>query len=622
MPQQKMAVDDKSERFAFSVDLVSHSKDHIAFLRALHSHGITWSRLSSESLRRYRDLWLPLVSQNRGAQLVPPVDIAWLWHCHRLAPFRYTSYCKQRFQEPLEQNPPFKCLFSDATTTILDPSEIDKEVFAAETTHALWKQHYPDEPFYNANETAIGSGDEDLHLLDGYDLLGSTERQSSFLWQVSSPQFSDDGFLQRGVESYYKFLKLRTLLQDSSQIIVPTYPIDLMWHTHILSNTHGYCKDCRSVIGSVLNHDDNFGDGDRSVGGELDTAFLATKNLWRKHFHEEYHVVGGMYRGEPPKEYFSQHWGTFNNDHNLKPVGPYLRLVGIQGASSTSPSSDAQIMWCWKETPSQMPSHPDDSIVGNRADCWIKYDSLSNALLESAFIAQEGAGECSPIPGYNVNFSTMKQIKMSTGFERKVKRVDASVDVTPTSNWTDVDGYAPTGEEAFIASTVPSSTTRVNPNPFKKDYIYGQHGKRGLGYYHITTREAYEILEKRIAQQEQNIAAELASVNCCGKSVKGTPKGDRLQEKLNKYQEALEIIKARAKAYVPVGKAGVKASRQNDARAFQTHYSYTGLWYFPDFYYEAGGGCGASQKGAGSSSAQTGGRTWKIEILSSCLIVY
>ena len=127
MPQQKMAVDDKSERFAFSVDLVSHSKDHIAFLRALHSHGITWSRLSSESLRRYRDLWLPLVSQNRGAQLVPPVDIAWLWHCHRLAPFRYTYYCKQRFQEPLEQNPPFKCLFSDATTSLVLSNRSERE---------------------------------------------------------------------------------------------------------------------------------------------------------------------------------------------------------------------------------------------------------------------------------------------------------------------------------------------------------------------------------------------------------------------------------------------------------------------------------------------------------------
>ncbi|KAG7343119.1 glycine-rich domain containing protein [Nitzschia inconspicua] len=87
----------------FSSDLVVLAKHHIEFLRALHEHGITLSRPSLESLRRYRDLWLPLVhantNTNQDRYLIPPADIAWLWHCHRLAPFKYVSYCKARFND-------------------------------------------------------------------------------------------------------------------------------------------------------------------------------------------------------------------------------------------------------------------------------------------------------------------------------------------------------------------------------------------------------------------------------------------------------------------------------------------------------------------------------------------
>jgi Glycine-rich domain-containing protein-like len=47
------------------------------------------------------------------------------------------------------------------------------------------------------------------HLLLGFDLHVSSERQSTFFWQVSGKRFQDDDFLEEGVEKYTKFLKLK-----------------------------------------------------------------------------------------------------------------------------------------------------------------------------------------------------------------------------------------------------------------------------------------------------------------------------------------------------------------------------------------------------------------------------
>jgi hypothetical protein len=62
-----------------------------------------------EALRRYERLWLPLIAaqassgsngqqqqQQQGySQLVPPLDVAFLWHLHRLQPGLYEEDCQQ-----------------------------------------------------------------------------------------------------------------------------------------------------------------------------------------------------------------------------------------------------------------------------------------------------------------------------------------------------------------------------------------------------------------------------------------------------------------------------------------------------------------------------------------------
>ena len=303
----------------FSCDLVPLARQHKWFLRTIHSLGISLEKPSLESLRRYRNLWLPLVASNQEQELIPPPDVAWLWHCHRLAPNDYNQYVKQHFGGILEANPPFalQTELTDAGTMLA----------TALATRRIWEEMYPDDPFFlDKKEVSIQA--EQSTSLGGFDLLGSAERQASFLWQVSGDRFDDQDFLQEAVDKYHKFLLLKP--KAKGIILVPTYQIDLMWHTHILTSLTHYSKDCNAIMGSPLHHDDSL--TDRSEGGVLDVSYRATKHLWQQEFGEKYVVEGGMYRGEPPVEYHRQDW---HQESFFTAVEETLHLVGKMGASST-----------------------------------------------------------------------------------------------------------------------------------------------------------------------------------------------------------------------------------------------------------------------------------------------
>eukprot|EP00980_Cylindrotheca_fusiformis_P031075 scaffold25800_cov162-Cylindrotheca_fusiformis.AAC.1 len=428
------------EKDLFPVDLVQKSKEHVAFLKSLHRQGVTIHRPSSKSLQRYRDRWLPLVYGNSHEQLVPPADCAWLWHCHRLAPFRYASYLRSQFGsncQILEANPPFVFQFDEEEVCCEDEAVMEMRK-AAETTRILWNQHYPQEPFFLSQTTDVSCDEKkeessDSLLVGGFDLLGSTDRQATFLWQISNPHFADDAFLHEGQRQYHKFLRLRKKAIGTKIVLVPTFQIDLMWHTHILSSVTGYFMDCKSIIGEAMNHDDNM--SDRSVDGPLDRAFKHTKELWRGEYGEDYFAEGGMYRGEPPQSYYSTSWNASDEmEVDYPQLGAFLHMIGLQGASSSNPPTggayDLQVLWAWKETDSQMFKHATDHVVGDPADCWIKYEGNANLALESAFQGQGGEGSYDLGNGYKVDFITMIQTNMSTGFQREVQRHVSVVSTT------------------------------------------------------------------------------------------------------------------------------------------------------------------------------------------------
>lgn len=110
---------------------------------------------------------------------------------------------------------------------------------------------------------------------------------------------SDDVYLEGAVARYKGFLHLikRNQEKSISQFCVPTYDIDLIWHSHQLRPV-SYCKDLVAILGRVLEHDDT--DSDRTKGNKLDTGCLQTTKQWEETFGSRYWRAGAMYRGSVP----------------------------------------------------------------------------------------------------------------------------------------------------------------------------------------------------------------------------------------------------------------------------------------------------------------------------------
>lgn len=109
----------------------------------------------------------------------------------------------------------------------------------------------------------------------------------------------DDHFLKYAFERYRGFLHLMRRNQERSVRLfhVPTYDIDLIWHSHQL-HPQSYCKDLVQVLGRVLEHDDT--DSDRSKGKKLDVGFSETTKRWEETFGLRYWRAGAMNRGNMP----------------------------------------------------------------------------------------------------------------------------------------------------------------------------------------------------------------------------------------------------------------------------------------------------------------------------------
>ena len=215
---------------AFKHDLLHESLQHVIFLRKMHRLGHSWRRWTSErssSFNRYAEMWLPLVAkcykEGRTEQkLIPPPDIAWIWHCHRLAPKAYLKHTREAFglrnDQYLESNSPFQCQEEEEDdreqdeekgtrikessslgfATYWNTDQVDPEQMRVrKQTRLLWHSLYPHEPFFKDNNET--QGDDYVvsnGVLSGYHVLASCERQSTFLYQVSGPRFAYPSFLQ------------------------------------------------------------------------------------------------------------------------------------------------------------------------------------------------------------------------------------------------------------------------------------------------------------------------------------------------------------------------------------------------------------------------------------------
>ncbi|EOX91856.1 Uncharacterized protein TCM_000919 [Theobroma cacao] len=283
----------EAQKTEISLDLVAAAKKQLEFLAAVDRNrwlydGPTLQR----AIYRYNAYWLPLLAKYHKEEfsegpLVVPLDCEWIWHCHRLNPVRYKSDCEELYGR------------------ILDNSNVvsSLQCTCKRQTEEIWNRLYPDEPYdfdltkalsENASQTLSG-----LEKHTKYDLISAVKRQSPFFYQVSRAHMHNDIFIEGAVARYKGFLHLikRNRERSIKRFCVPTYDIDLIWHTHQLHPV-SYCKDLNKAVGKILEHDDT--DSDRTKGKKLDVGFSGTTKQWEETFGIRYWKAGAMYRGSSP----------------------------------------------------------------------------------------------------------------------------------------------------------------------------------------------------------------------------------------------------------------------------------------------------------------------------------
>lgn len=263
------------------LDLLQAAKNELEFLNLVDQHpNLYKGPVLKNAIRRYEVYWLPLAArEGYGSRLLAaPLDIAWVWHVHMLAPYYYEQDC------------------ISSVSTMVDHVPLDhwQRKDGLEKAKNLWDRNYTDEPF----EIDLDQAMEVLTVYKKssiqYNLEEACYRQSKFYYQVSFPHFRDTKFLQEAVERYEHHLQLKK--RNPQVFLVPCYDFDLIWHAHQLHPVN-YRQTTTQFLGRLLHHDDT--SSSRSPGSKLNDSEMETRAVW-KAAGLQFAKPGAMYRGDPP----------------------------------------------------------------------------------------------------------------------------------------------------------------------------------------------------------------------------------------------------------------------------------------------------------------------------------
>ncbi|KIH56430.1 hypothetical protein ANCDUO_13389 [Ancylostoma duodenale] len=46
----------------------------------------------NQAIRRYETCWLPMQAAHPDMNVIPPLDVHWVWHTHMLSPLHYQEF--------------------------------------------------------------------------------------------------------------------------------------------------------------------------------------------------------------------------------------------------------------------------------------------------------------------------------------------------------------------------------------------------------------------------------------------------------------------------------------------------------------------------------------------------
>ncbi|CAF4571301.1 unnamed protein product [Rotaria sp. Silwood2] len=229
--------------------------DHIVLLRLVTAHpeitepGETLNYFIEDYCRR-------MVHQEmntRHQQQALPWQIEWIWHVHRLHPVAYNDDCTKQL----------------SSRQVVDKKYRRVRIKEHERHHSTV---FP-EPIRN-RATLVPSLDLVSAVIRQRDFLQKFQRH--YLFSRNLIDVKRDWFEQMA-QNYISFLKLAI----QGEIIVPTFDIDLMWHTHMRFPSC-YQRISIKLCGFVLDHNDSINNV------TLADAYQKTADRWRQTYKVNY----------------------------------------------------------------------------------------------------------------------------------------------------------------------------------------------------------------------------------------------------------------------------------------------------------------------------------------------
>ena len=356
-------------------ELVTHTLNYIGFLHRLHASGVTLQDPTHHTMCRYLNYWLPLVAKYPSDQvLIPPADIAWLWHCHRLALHRYEAYCQTQFGRILECQAPFDFVVQETVHNNL--------------ARDFWWNTYPYEPFFASNSsvtdnTSWSVDEASRYPLESNELITATRRHRDFLWhirQAIDPDKETD-VVRDAVLQYKKFVAMSSSIQSP---LVPTYPILLIWNTHMLIGIAQYNRACGILQRGASNQtvpDDLVYDRCATSKSHWSKSVHDTRRHWMAIYGEDYGVDQDMERRSPPADYYRCSWmprrrarsrNLTNHHHHDKPC-PGTTVHDSRDEQNVACSNDL-------ENSVDMDNAARIRIMAGSSPPWLESDLVHNAL--------------------------------------------------------------------------------------------------------------------------------------------------------------------------------------------------------------------------------------------------
>lgn len=288
------------------LNLIQEAKTEIEFLALVNEYPALYGGpILKNAIRRYELFWLPLAAK-QGADsvlLAAPLDIAWVWHLHMLAPHDYEQDCLSLVSQVVDHKPMIR----------------NQREQGLQNARDVWEDAYPAERF-EVDLNRIAEMPLPYRSKLGYDLEEASYYQSKFCYQVSLPHFTDNKFLTRAIERYEHHLKLKG--QHPHVPVVSCVDVDLIWFSH-LQHPLNYKKVTTDLFG-MMPDNDNHG-AIRSLESTVENMEKGTRALWSA-VGLQFDPPGTQYRGDPPHHGIAKAKGFYSSMGRLQYAMNILRV--------------------------------------------------------------------------------------------------------------------------------------------------------------------------------------------------------------------------------------------------------------------------------------------------------